>query len=523
MIKMTRAEYEAKYGAPVSKVAASFPKKMTRAEYTAKYGELGTVDTKPQDVLGAGLSAGLESAKNLPSSFGRFVGGIKDVVLHPLKTAGAIGNVAIGAVEKAIPGAQKEEENFNQFASFLKERYGSLENLEKTATEDPFAFGADVLGVLQGGAGLVGKTAQLNTGISAAGKLATTPVSKTASAVGSGIAKTTEFGVSQATGLNPATLSTIVENPSQFTRTARASIDRPSLASDVKGAIDTRLKALRDTGAGYNEIRNTEAAVQVNPGTVESVLGKYGVKMQIDETGKAKVLTTAESRPLSGGDRAALEDFYNTYGREKTLSPNAFLNAREALSNLAKYDQTKTNISTTIARDLRNAYDTVGKDQIPKLKELDAAYAPERELLNQAKKDFLTAKGELKDAAISKVANSTGAGKDQLLARLEELSPGITQRIRVLKAVEDIEHTSGIKVGTYARALGVGGQAISGNILGAIVTAILTAPEVAVPLIRGYGLTKPKIASVLMALRSGTTDVNNFRMPVLKGAETVKP
>lgn len=453
------------------------------------------------------LKAGLKALGNVPSSAINLAKGIGSALLHPIQTVKGLGSIAVGGVEKLIPGQQAQEQNFNQFSSFLKERYGSLENLQRTATNDPFGFGTDILSLVSGVAGATGRTAQLARGIETTGQLVTKPVARASEAVSSSVGKTTKFGVSQATGLAPETISNIIENPQTFTPEALKETTRVNLGSTVKDAIDARLENLSDIGSGYETIKQLPVKVAIPPQTVESVLNKYGIKV-VD----GKVKTTAESKPLTSADRIALEDFLSVYGNETELSANAFLNARSGLSQLSKYDSAKTGNLTPIARELRGIYDDLGKNQIPGLSELDATYAPEVRELSQIKKDYLTATGEFKDGAINKIANLTGPGKEQVLNRLEKIIPGVTQRIKIVKAAEDIEKAAGLKVGTYARA-GLGVFGLSTANIPAILTAIVASPEIAVRLLRAYGYTNKTAQPIINALYGMANDVNNFRLP----------
>ena len=134
-------------------------------------------------------------------------------------------------------------------------------------------------------------------------------------------------------------------------------------------------------------------------------------------------------------------------------------------------------------------------------------------MLSQVRKDIIDAKtGDLKDGAISKIANLTGKGKENLLARMKEIVPDIDQRVRIIKAVEDIERASGLKTGTYTRGLIAGGGALTGNIP-AIIAAILTQPQIAVPILKGAGYVGQRAVPILRALRAIVDDVNNFRLP----------
>lgn len=457
-----------------------------------------------------GFTAGAKAVGNLPSSALRFGKGIYDIATNPITSAKAIGSTALGGFQKLIPGEQGNEQQFNQFTQALKQRYGSLEALQKTATEDPFGLGTDIVGLFAGGATLAGRGGQAANLASKTAKIATAPITKSATAAKDAVTSTARFATSQATGLSPSTITEVIKNPAAFAKSA-TNPSRTQIAEVVGNALDTRLGELSDIGSGYQEIRKAQGVVNIPANTVSNILDKYGIKLK-----DGKVVTSPESRPLEVGDKAAIEKFIKDYGNETTLSPNAFLNVREALSNLGDYNRLnpngKSNISTSVARDLRSAYDSLGGQQLSGLKELDALYAPERQLLGQLKRDIFDSQGNLKDGAISKIANITGKGKEQFLERVKEVVPDIDQRIRVLKAVEDIEAASGLKVGTYARAV-VGGGAIATGNIPVIIGAILSQPEVAVPLLRAYGYTGAKAAEVLRPLRTILEDVNNFRIP----------
>ncbi len=95
------------------------------------------------------LVAGGKAIVNTPSSLLNLGKSIKDIVMNPIDTVKGIANTAIGGVQKLTPGVQDKEENFDQFTAMLKERYGSLENLQRTATNDPFGFDIRVEGSMK--------------------------------------------------------------------------------------------------------------------------------------------------------------------------------------------------------------------------------------------------------------------------------------------------------------------------------------------------------------------------------------
>lgn len=113
------------------------------------------------------LKAGLKATGNVPSSAFNLGKNVVQAAIHPIRTVEGLGDTAGGAIragiEKAtgknLPGhdsesAQKMDDTFHTVANSLKDRYGSLENLQRTATNDPVGFGSDVLSLITGGAGL---------------------------------------------------------------------------------------------------------------------------------------------------------------------------------------------------------------------------------------------------------------------------------------------------------------------------------------------------------------------------------
>lgn len=325
---------------------------------------------------------------------------------------------------------------------------------------------------------------KIDKGISKVADIATKPLAvpaKGAIKVGKALAR---YGASQTTGLSPKTIETIINDPKAFSKTEAAQYTREGIASEVKKTLDERITDLSELGKGYESIRSSAAKVDLSIETVGEILNKY--KIDVDANGRVR--TTQESLPMSQGDISALQNFIDIFNTPR-LSANAFLNARTALSNMAKFDTTRTNASTTFARELRSAYDKAGKEQIPGLKELDSVFSVERTALQKIKRDYLNADGTFKDSAVSKIANLNRAGREQVLGRLEAILPGIGKKIAILNALEDIANAQGQKVGAYGRAALGGAGLVSGNLF-VIVGAILSSPSIAAQILRGYGKLK---------------------------------
>lgn len=318
-----------------------------------------------------------------------------------------------------------------------------------------------------------------------------------------GVKGAKEYALSQITGVSPQTLAQVRKTPEAFTKGAAGKYTRETFAQRVIRAVKGRVSDLAATGKEYQVIRDSSEVVKVPKGGAAQVLAKDGIEWN----GK-NVVVTKESRPLSKGDINAIEDFMKTFGNEQELTANAFLNAREKLSQLSKYSDT-TNTTNYIQRQLRSYYDELGKSQLSSLKELDAKFAPEKGLMKEIQKDLFKRDGTLKDNALTILANIGGKGKEGKLARLEKVVPNIKEEASILKALEDIEVAKGQKVGAYwrsAQAAALGYGAFTANVP-LIVAAFLAQPSVIIPIIRGYARfsnsVKNLVPAILAKLRAG--------------------
>lgn len=385
--------------------------------------------------------------------------------------------------------------------TFLQNLFsGDTEEARRTIENDPVGQILPILTLARSAAQKAGKVAEFDAGIS---KVASPPT-KSVEAVAGGAkalaSRTTKFGVSQATGLAPETLSQILENPEAFTRQARATVSRKGIAQTVEGALSERQATLSETGAAYKPIRDSGSIVPVPANYLETTLKKIAGVDVID--GKVTARSTSSVRNPS--DVRALQNLYDFWKPTFTkgqIRADEFLNLRADLSELSKFERTigKSDPLEAAAQRIRGELNTSFRNKIKGLEKLDEDFAGQISEFGELRKGLIDREGNLTDPAINRIANATGKGKDRLIERLEEINPGITERIKILKAVEDIEVASGNKVGTYTRAGGaLVGVATFNPYL--IVGAILTIPEVAVPILRGIGMATPKIQNTLRLL-----------------------
>lgn len=449
------------------------------------------------------------------------------------QVAGGIGDIA----GEAIIGAGKaliDDESEKEIADFVAavgqskpvQRFvGAWQDFEQ---ERPFASAA-----ISGAANIIGLT-----GTGAVGKAATAPLKSAAKAgiraigegieaaapravqlarrVGSGVSEVAESAGSQLLAMSPQTVRNIVDG--RISREAMKNLDNVSVATRAKEGINKALDDLSGLGSEYDAIRNSGQRVNIPVGgrvnvgdntlrefskPLTDTLTEYG--LSIDEAGR--ITRSIDSKPFDPQTINAIQDFVDTYGKTGDIDANQFLNVRQAIDRIASWDAKDRDLAESFVQALRGKYDEIGKAQIDGLAKLDAEFSPIRQELGMLRRSFLTSKGELQDTAISRIANLTNKGREQVLERLEKYVPGITQEIHLLRAVEDIANAKNLKVGAYTKGVVAGGLAVAGNWQAGLAFFLLTHPTVAVPLLRKYGelnrAVKGAIDNILAKLDNG--------------------
>jgi hypothetical protein len=210
-----------------------------------------------------------------------------------------------------------------------------------------------------------------------------------------------------------------------------------------------------------------------------------------------------------------LQRFFNTYKpdfQNGTMDSGKLLNLRDDLAGTADYQKALRKNVQEVARGIRSNLNKDYRSQVPGLTEKDADYTAQKKDTTSVLKDVLGKDGNLLDSAVNRIANAGGKGKDLQLEKLERLVPGITKKLEVLKAMEDIQKAGGTKVGTYPSSILKAGGVIAGlatgspRLIGAsLATLVLSSPGVAVPLLRLFGDEKGIVSATMAHLAKFVT------------------
>jgi hypothetical protein len=139
------------------------PDSWSEEQVLSYYDDHGPKKTKvPQVKQNMGVGEMFTSAgKNLAPSAMKFGGDMVHMLKHPVDTATSLWGLSKGLVQLAIPGEQGSEDQARMVGKFMKDRYGTIENIKHTFATDPVGFAADLSGLITGVGGAMlagGKT-----------------------------------------------------------------------------------------------------------------------------------------------------------------------------------------------------------------------------------------------------------------------------------------------------------------------------------------------------------------------------
>lgn len=501
------------------------------------------------------VSTALKTIGNIPSSAWNFAKGFVQTV-NPINTVKNIKEI-VTAVPEIVSNAKYTGGAFNTAKDLgvdtAKSIYegvvpevvrsavtGDIENSTRAVTNDPVGQILPLFLAAKGGAKIADRSVsksnmadyvdnigentknrvpipkpstKYNDMIDNGVKAVTKPIATVFGKAGEMAGGTTRTLVGQATGLNPETITQIAKTPEQFTKENMLTIDRRSLGQAVQSRLQSKIASLEETGSEYKPIRTSTQEVKVDKNFIDNSvkeLAKVDVKKgKITTSGKADIRDAKDVRALQ-----SLYDLWKPVFNKGKLTTEEFLNFRSDLAKLSKFERDlgkSAPIEGMTAR-MRAKFNEAYRPQIEGLDKLDEEFSVKTSELKRLEEGLVDKDGNLTPQSLNKIANASGKGKDLLLDRLEEVLPGVTQKIKILKAVEDIQHASGFKVATYGKGALIGGGLVMGGPIQAAITAILTSPELAVPIIRKYGLIKNSnaIKAVVTALQSGGNNVKDL-------------
>jgi len=295
--------------------------------------------------------------------------------------------------------------------------------------------------------------------------------------------------ISQQTWIWTEWIESILKNPELQWKIRSGEISASKNLEEAKWAVEQVYKDLWETWKQYDTVRN--ATVEVPKAEARDVVMTHLGEEGLVDGSKLNLIDL----PIK--DRGAIEQALKYVDEYKdTLNAKNLLSLRQKLDDLVNWKSDVWTNGERIVKGIRAKIDEYAWEKLPWLKEIDAEYAPEKQFFGQIRRDIYNKDGSLKDNALSIVSNLTNKGNEARLARMEQIIPGIWERVKALKAFEDVKAASSIKVGTYARAATTWAIAFA-SIPAALAVWVATHPAVVARVLEGVGYWTRAVKRIL--------------------------
>lgn len=259
--------------------------------------------------------------------------------------------------------------------------------------------------------------------------------------------KLSDYAINQASWLSKKTREVAYRDPDLLDSIQRWEYTKEALLDEVDKAIKTKWSEFSEMGSIYNKVRKQDVDIDVAEAKewIKSILGKSLVRIT------DKWLDFTDSAIANSNSKKAVTQAYNSIVNRWVVKPEVLLNIRKQLDDLIDYWSDVSTQWQALVKEMRKEIDTIAKEKIPWLKELDAEYAPIRQEISKIKKDYFNKDWTLKDNALSKVSNIANESNLERLKRIERFLPDIRKKAEALRAYDDIVKASENKVWLYVR------------------------------------------------------------------------
>lgn len=383
-----------------------------------------------------------EALANAPASLGNFAHAVVQPILHPIDTAQALGDLAVGAVGKAVlpiratlrgmvgatPDNPEETKQLtapaDQAVQFLRDRYGSEDALKRTLATDPVGAAADLASILMPAAKVPGvaTATRVASPINAAtetarlaGRLAEPVVSNTLGlTTGAGVDAVREAAKAGAQG-NRA-----------FVENMRGNVPMTDVLDQAKGALrDLREERNTAYSTGMADVRKDATVLALD--NIEAALGKTeGIGSFEGKTVNAAAVNTREKLAALLSDwKASDPATYHTPGGLDAL--------KQAVGAVREETAPHTQSRVVADRVYRAVGDTI-KEQAPTYAGTMGDYAAASSQINEIEKAFSLGERAAQDTGLRKLQSVMRNNVNTNFGNRERLAEALAARAPDLKA-----------------------------------------------------------------------------------------
>jgi len=466
------------------------------------------------------LSGTAKAIGNIPTSAFTLGKGLVSAISHPIQTIKGVSSAVAGGVEKLIPGEQAQESSFDDVINGLKERYGSLDALKKTAIEDPVGLALDVATILEpagagikamGKAGEIGKVAEVGSQIAKAGE-AVNPLrvaGKGIELAGKGLGKLTSETMGVATGTGGKVIRQGLQSTSEggdaykaFVEGLKGNADPEQIVNSAKEAVG---QVVNNRNTSYKQMLKglKEDPTIYNPTKVQDTLTKQLSNFGIKETDTGLDFSRSKFAldKTSQGDINNLYELVKGWGSSKgDLSAVGIDNLKQIIGSY--YSLNSDYRAFTEA--LRSSTKDVLKNA-PGYTDEMAKYAEATEWINDTKKALSLGDKAMTETAFKKLTGAFRQNNEwraQAINELDRITGGQLKASIAGQQLSSITPRGLAKFGAGLEGVSAMHSALEGGagVIPLLSTMIISSPRMVGEFLRVLGLTNQAINVVMNTL-----------------------
>lgn len=286
--------------------------------------------------------------------------------------------------------------------------------------------------------------------------------------------------VSKASGTQFDDLTRIYQQPQLYDQFRKGLLSADDLADDIYRQIQHIDDLQKTTGAAWQPLRQSGQTVKMGTSLKDLFKSKFGL---VDDpaTGLLKMKQGGASGIRSTSDLAKINKLITTYG-DDVLDANRALNLIDDLDGISKWDSLvkKSDQLMGGTRVVKSQVSDIVKKALPEYKSLATKYKELKNALDPIKAKLIDKQtGFLKPTVSGRdIVALTNKSYKFALDKLDEVMPGIADKVQMARVYNNIEKALGSQAGQYVRSggmMGTAGMAMTGNVPGAAIAGVGTA------------------------------------------------
>lgn len=219
------------------------------------------------------------------------------------------------------------------------------------------------------------------------------------------------------------------------------------ISDEVQKNVESKQESMSENWPVYQAIRDLPVEIdstQVIP-KMEAAIRKGGLEIVDGQVVKSPSIKTTV---ISPSDITKINNIYQGLLADAEKSGGKFsasdmLDSRKNVDSLINYDRlASTDKGQSILRDIRGGIDTIAKDQIPWLREIDKNFVDKLAEYKDATRDLIykagDTKGDFRSNINAIISNLNTPNRATLLARLEEDIPWIGQKVQAVRNLGEL-------------------------------------------------------------------------------------